>query len=110
MKHAVWSLALVAVASFSPAAADDFAPADYRGLPLSVYCVWEFAGGASPSWDYILPDITETYVNDDDPATFLYDGLQVIRAHLVTSVWRGLVSEIPLVTKCALTPLPLHCR
>ena len=50
--------------------ADDFAPPEYRGSPLSAEVQWEFSswtGGTN-----IPPDL-ESYVDDSDPGTFLYD-------------------------------------
>lgn len=63
-------LALVAVWA-APVLADDFMPPTYRGAPLSYLAEWEFASQGVPTAG-IAPDY-ESWVDDDDPTTFLYD-------------------------------------
>lgn len=64
--------ALVVMVWCMPALADDIYPPWYRGLPLSYKAEWDmftngtFGGG--------IPADAESWVDDDDPATYLYTG------------------------------------
>ena len=63
---------LVMLCLVAPAVGDDFAPPDYRGLPLSYQAEWDdFTNGTFGTGIYT--DF-ENSVDDDDPATYLHNG------------------------------------
>lgn len=66
-------LALVLMAIVTPAMADDFAPPEYRGWPLSYTAEWDvFTNGTFGTGIYTD---AESFTDDyDDPSTYLYNG------------------------------------
>ncbi len=73
MKNRILCVCVALVVSCCVSAvADDFAPPDYRGLPLSYYAHWDtFTNG---SWATGIYTDNENAVDDDDPNTTLYNG------------------------------------
>lgn len=66
-------VAAILFVACTSAFADDFNPPPYRGLQLSYTCEWDtFSHFTDPLGFY--PD-TESNVDDNDPATFFYQGL-----------------------------------
>ncbi len=69
----VLTISLVLLLGGGAAMADDFDPPYFRGYPLSYLAHWDlftqgnFSAGITPE--------LESSVDDDDPATYLYDGI-----------------------------------
>jgi hypothetical protein len=71
--HVIIGVSVLCLASLAMAEGD--VPPEYRGDPLSYRAIWsDFSEGDFASGIYVDPGM-ETWIDDDDPATYLYSGI-----------------------------------